>query len=193
MLAKSRSSGENDNGRQSETKTHSSHSTVNPKSAGRRDDVQTTPKQSRPPTSRREGTSKQENPNYDGTETDDIPHGRCSRCAHCARIRENEKKKIVKAGFIIDKLEDPPTVVIDMDQYDVDGYKKQQRNNSNGRTTVLDGDIEKYLQRVIETPFTSTPLPPKYEASRTPYPEYDVLQRREIRLNKPYTTTLFLD
>ncbi|CAF0878766.1 unnamed protein product [Didymodactylos carnosus] len=197
LVTKSRSSHESENGRELVTKSRSSYSIANPKSAGRRDDVHTTTKESRLTASRREDTSTRENTNYDGTETDAIPHGQCSRCAHCARIREKEREKMMEPGFVIKNLEDVPTIRIDMDQYDVDGFKKQQRmtgnqmpqtKDSHGGRTVLDGDIEKYFQRVISTPF-----PPKYEASRTPYPEYDLLQRYEIRLNKPYTTTLFVD
>lgn len=92
-------------------------------------------------------------------------------------------------------------VHIDMDEYDVEAVKKKIISK-NGHLlgaydyqpylTIEQTDLDTKKENYYTQPFVAK-MKPRVLPATTPFPDFELLQRREQRLNKPYTLTLFDD
>ncbi len=130
------------------------------------------------------------------------PSGRCSKCPHCQRLNSSNSDDIrtPEPGWI---TKNPGTdqLRINMDDYDIEAVKKKIISRHHHILGSYDyqpyltieqteGDYDPTKENYFTQPFI-TKMQPSIEAMRTPFPDYDLLQRRENRLNKPYTLPLF--
>jgi hypothetical protein len=127
--------------------------------------------------------------------------GRCSKCAHCRRL---EVTTNIIGSQQPDWITKDPGVVhlcIDMDKYDVEAV--QAKIISKNNHLLGSYDYEPYLvieqiegaydptkENYYTQPFIAK-FDPTIELARTPFPDYNFLQRHEYRLNKPFSVPLF--
>jgi hypothetical protein len=128
--------------------------------------------------------------------------GRCSHCPHCRRTKTRNNSSAVSQPKWITQKPGPGQFQIAMDEYDVEAVKKKiiyENGHLPGsydyRPYLTIDQLNNYDQ--IKEKYYTQPLvattKPRISATFTPFPEYDLLQRREQRLNKPYTLSLFDD
>jgi hypothetical protein len=131
-------------------------------------------------------------------------HGQFGRCSHCPHCQRAKKSKTITASpkpkWIGSNPGNNPFQII-MDDYDVDAVKRKIISE-NGHlpgsydygpylTMEQTDDYDIQKENYFTQP-TVAKTTPRVVATRTPYPEYDLLQRREQRLNKPYSLSLFV-
>jgi len=125
---------------------------------------------------------------------------RCSECPHCRRVaRETLHTPIPK--WVIKNPEEG-LFCIQMDKYDIDALEKKAilenghvRGSYDYRTQLTIENLDDYDPSKVNyytQPFVAKTTP-RILPTRTPFPEYDVLQRHDRRINKPYTLSLFAD
>ena len=127
--------------------------------------------------------------------------GRCSKCPHCRRLETVVNTIASPNPDWITKDPGAVHVCIDMDKYDVEAVQDQiiEKNNH----LLGSYDYEPYLvieqveggydptkENYFTQPFIAK-VEPTIEPIRTPFPDYNMLQRHEYRLNKPYSVPLF--
>ena len=125
----------------------------------------------------------------------------CSHCPHCQRMNKLTNTSSPKPKWLTERPENQQVRIM-MDEYDIEAVKKKLVAD-NGHIPgsydyqpqlimeqVDDYDIKQ--QNYFTQPFIAK-TKPRVLATSTPFPEYDFLQRREQRLNKPHTLLLFTD
>jgi len=130
--------------------------------------------------------------------------GRCRYCSHCNRLPQIQVKKSVSPQpvWITDAPRNEQPHIL-MDKYDEEAIQKKRIADYGYLPGAYDYKPnlridEKLNSDEISNRFYPTlPLITKpgspITPSRTPFPNYDALQRREKRLNKPFTSSLFTD
>lgn len=127
----------------------------------------------------------------------------CSHCPHCQRLLAQQRRPQVKLPWVTD---DPglQNVLINMDKYDADAVQEKlilEHGHLPGcydyrPYLTIEKSPEDYYPDTAEN-YCKQPFVARKKLhmipTHTPYPEYNVLQRREQRLNKPYTQPLFVD
>lgn len=92
-------------------------------------------------------------------------------------------------------------VRIDMDNYDIEAVKDKIVSKNHHLLGSYDyqpyltietskGDYDPRKENYYTQPFVAK-MKPRITALRTPFPDYELLERRELRLNKPYSLPLF--
>jgi len=129
------------------------------------------------------------------------PIGRCPYCRHCQRTSDSSIESIPtpKPKWL---TENPGIgdIHIDMDKYDIEAVKRKLISE-NGHLpgsydykpylTIEHGDDYDPAKENYYTQPIVAKTKPSFLPACTPFPEYDLLQRREQRLNKPYSLPLF--
>jgi hypothetical protein len=130
-------------------------------------------------------------------------NGRCSQCPHCNRLPQTTVKKspIQQPAWIVEAPRTDQRHII-MDNYDEIAVRKKLIAEHGHIPGCYDYSPnltieEEKNHNQTSNKYSTLPLVTKSGSpttpSRTPFPNYDALQRREKRLNQPYTTTLFTD
>lgn len=125
---------------------------------------------------------------------------RCSQCPHCRRVAKETLRPPIPRWVTKDPGEG--LFRIQMDKYDIDAIKEKAiienghvRGSYDYRTQLTiekSGDYDLSKENYYTQPFVAKTTP-RILPTRTPFPEYDVLQRNDRRINKPYTLSLFAD
>ncbi|CAF2814744.1 unnamed protein product [Rotaria sp. Silwood2] len=126
--------------------------------------------------------------------------GTCRYCPHCRKMADG--KIPPTPGWII-KNPGIGQLIIKMDKYDLEAVR-EKITTENGHypgcydyrpylTIEEDNDKDDRKETDYYTQSFITRKKSSILTSHTPYPDYNNLQRREQRLNKPYETTLFVD
>lgn len=136
------------------------------------------------------------------SETSHKEFGRCSRCPHCQRANNNNHSPMSTPK--LKWLSQSPRnddVHIDMDQYDIEAVRKKVISK-NGHVpgsydyqpylTIEQTDYDLTKENYYTQPFVAR-MKPRVLPATTPFPDFELLQRREQRLNKPYALPLFDD
>lgn len=128
--------------------------------------------------------------------------GRCSKCPHCRRLDINISSHLSTPA--------PPWLLaepgadqvrIDMDNYDIEAVKEKILARNHHPLGSYDyqpyltietkkGEYDPMKENYYTQPFVAK-TKPRITPLRTPFPDYDLLERRELRLNKPYSLPLF--
>jgi len=126
---------------------------------------------------------------------------RCSQCPHCQRVDKETLHTPIPKWVI--KNPGEGIFRIEMDDYDIDAVKEKAifenghvRGSYDYRTQLTIEKLDDYDPSKVNyytQPFVAKTTPPRILPTRTPFPEYDVLQLHDRRINKPYTLSLFAD
>ncbi|CAF0805871.1 unnamed protein product [Adineta steineri] len=133
------------------------------------------------------------------------PHGHdhyyCNHCPHCRRQSQISRKATPAPKWLTEKPGNVP-FSIDMDKYDSEAVKEKVIDENGHVPGSYDYRPQLTLEQSDdydvrkENYFTQTLVAktsPNVSPVRTPFPENNVLQRRERRINKPYGLPLFAD
>ncbi|UJR21249.1 hypothetical protein I4U23_024344 [Adineta vaga] len=133
--------------------------------------------------------------------------GRCSFCPHCQSstqvlLPKNQNEQRYQPPWVIQKAPSNKHLQINMDKYDQDAVREQLISDYghfpgsydyrphlaiDDRTTPVQlSNMYCTLPTILKHKRAISPI-------HTPFPDYNTLQRRDQRLNKPYTTQLFED
>lgn len=126
--------------------------------------------------------------------------GRCSKCPHCRRLNISSNISTPAPPWL---LAEPGAeqVRIDMDNYDIEAVKEKVLARHHHPLGSYDyqpyltietkkGDYDPGKENYYTQPFVAR-TKPRITTLRTPFPDYELLERRELRLNKPYSLPLF--
>jgi len=128
--------------------------------------------------------------------------GRCSHCPHCQRVNNQSKSSIppIPTPKWLTENPGPDQVSINMDDYDVEAVKKKIISENGHLPGSYDyrphltieqlSDYNQTKENYYTQPLVAN-TQPRISPTRTPFPEYELLQRLEQRLNKPNTLKLF--
>jgi hypothetical protein len=124
---------------------------------------------------------------------------RCPHCPHCQRVPAHKKSTVPQPSWII---EDPGTDArhIILDNFDEDAVRDRVISEKGH----VSGGYDYLRHLTIEETKNPKDLPNKHctlpviatagspiSPARTPFPNYDIIHRREHWLDKPYTSKLF--
>ncbi|CAF0776469.1 unnamed protein product [Adineta steineri] len=156
----------------------------------------------RPQTGSRSLYGSQKGANHSSSAT---PHGHdhyyCNHCPHCRRQSQISRKATPAPKWLTEKPGNVP-FSIDMDKYDSEAVKEKVIDENGHVPGSYDYRPQLTLEQSDdydvrkENYFTQTLVAktsPNVSPVRTPFPENNVLQRRERRINKPYGLPLFAD
>ncbi len=129
-------------------------------------------------------------------------HGQIGRCAHCPHCRQMDHSSRVSTPKPKWLTVSPGTnqFQIVMDEYDVEAVKRKiiyENGHLPGsydyrpHLTIEETADHDDKKEVYYTQPVVAQTKPRILPNRTPFPDYELLQRREQRLNKPYTLPLF--
>ncbi len=129
--------------------------------------------------------------------------GHCAFCPHCKHLPRiiNTKSTEPQPVWITEPRPNTYQHII-MDDYDEEAVRKKIISEHGHLPGSYDYSPnltieEKKDQNEISKKYLRLPIITKAGSPmspiRTPFPDYDILQRREKHLNKPYTSTLFTD
>ena len=126
--------------------------------------------------------------------------GRCPYCKHCQQTNNDEKPApIPQPKWLMGNL-GIYEVHINMDEYDIAAVKAKVLKE-NGHIpgsydyqpylTIEETDQYNHTKENYYTQPFVVRTKPRISPATTPFPEYNLLQRRELRINKPYSLPLF--
>jgi hypothetical protein len=126
--------------------------------------------------------------------------GRCSHCPHCQRANGRSLAPTPKPKWITENHGSEEGHIV-MDEYDAVAVRKKIILDNGHFPGIYDyrpyltmeqtDNNDQTKENYYTQPIVATTKPPPPLAAHTPFPEYDFLQRRDQRLNKPYSLPLF--